>query len=73
MTNRRTQLLLPPTLKVAKSGFEPRIAEQLAHERKSTRQLSHEPWSLASSTSIRGSKSDFAAFNDGGKSSWVRL
>ena len=57
---------------VAKSDFEPQIAEQLVHERKSTRQLSHEPWSLASSTSIRGSKFDFATFNAGGKSNWVR-
>ena len=30
--NRRTQLLLPLALKVAKSDFGPRIAEQLAHD-----------------------------------------
>ena len=29
---RRTQLLLPPTLKVVKSDFEPRIGEQLAND-----------------------------------------
>ena len=40
---RRTQLLLPQTLKVAKSDFELRITEQLAHERKNTPRLSHKP------------------------------
>ena len=42
LLNRRTQLLLPPALKVAKSDFELRIAEQLANERKSTPRLSQE-------------------------------
>ena len=64
---------MPPTLKVAKSDFEPRIAEQLAHERKSTPRLSHEPSSLASCSSICGSKSDFATFNVDGKSNWVPI
>ena len=41
--NRRTQLLLPPALKVVKSDLELHIAEQLANERKSTPPLSHEP------------------------------
>ena len=30
--NRRTQLLLPPTVKVAKSDFEPQIGNQLAND-----------------------------------------
>ena len=30
--NRRTQLLLPPALKVAKFDFEPWIADQLAND-----------------------------------------
>ena len=29
---RHTQLILPPTLKVEKSDFEPRIGEQLAND-----------------------------------------
>ena len=46
---RRTQLLLPPALKVAKSDFELKIPEQLANERKSTPRLSNnlDHWQVA--------------------------
>ena len=69
---RRTQLLLPPTLKVAKSDFEPRIAEQLAHERKSTPWLSREPWSWPfmgkSLSDIHGSR-----WSEDPNSGWFRI
>ena len=64
--NRPTQLLLP--LKVAKSDFEPRIAEQLANDQGSCDSRGVLFLSLASCSAIQGSKSDFATFNASGKS-----
>ena len=68
---RRTQLLLPPTLKVAKSDFEPRIAKQLANIYGLCDCRGVLFLSLASCSAIHGSKSDFATFNAGGKSNLV--
>ena len=68
LSNRRIQLLLPPALKVTKSDFEPRIAEQLAHDQGLCDSRGILFLSLASRSAIHGSKSDFATFNAGGKS-----
>ena len=48
--NRRTQLLLQPALKVAKTDFEPWIGEQLANERKSTPRLSKDSFRYGRNT-----------------------
>jgi len=66
--NRRTQLLLPPPLKVAKSDFKPRITEQLANDQGSCDSRGVLFLSLACCSAIRSSKSDFTKFNAGGKS-----
>ena len=73
LLNRRAQLLLPPALKVAKWDFEPRIDEKLANDQGwcDSRGVLFLSW--ASCSAIRGSKSDFATFNAGGKSNWERL
>ena len=68
MEIRRTQLLLPPTLKVAKSDFDPQIAGQLANDLGSCNSRGVLFLSWANCSAIRGSKSDFATFNVGGKS-----
>ena len=68
MVKRRTQLLLPPALKVAKSDFEPQIDEQLANDQGSCDSRGVLFLSLASCSVIHGSKSDFATLNAGGKS-----
>ena len=65
---RRTQLLLPPALKVAKSDFEPQIAEQLANDQSLCDSRGVLFLSLASCSAVHSSKSDFATFNVGGKS-----
>ena len=70
---RRTQLLLPLALKVAKSDFEPWIAEQFANDQGSGNSRGVLFLSLASCSAIHGSKSYFDTFNAGGKSNWVRL
>ena len=68
LNNRRTQLLLPLALKVAKSDFKLRIIEQLANDQGSCDSRGVLFLSLASCSAIHGSKSDFATFNAGGKS-----
>ena len=55
-------------MKVAKSDFELQIDEQLANDHNlfNSRGVLFLPW--GSCSAIRGSKSDFATFNVGGKS-----
>jgi len=66
--NRRTQSPLPPTLKVAKPDFEPRIAEQLANYQGlcDSRGVLFLP--LASCSATHGPKPDLATPNASGKS-----